>query len=392
MRLRFFVGSVLVGFVSILPMQAGVSAQTTATQTSTSSLTTRPLSPQLLSRLAATKAKADPAKLAATYVVSGGRTKLRLANGKLVAMDPTNAVPALVPAPIRPTTTTPAAMTKYKPYWSVSSSAPLSEKPTLIQVAVDHTARQTAVKDQKGRGSCVAFAVAGAMESFLNWKTNVKHDISEEHMFKLFKDSTGGNCNDYGFTYTGAWTVLSEKRVCSEVNQPYVDPSQCSISTRCEGATSYKLKDVTIITNTEDPANPGWYASNPKVLESLLEAGFDVSIGAGVAGTGWSYDAATGIIDVQLDSSNAPLAANSSHAMNIVGYNRPGGYFIVKNSWGTDWGRDGYARFSYDYMQTYVNGALVVEDASYVMPMQAQDTTNVTATTKTAPIAPALKK
>ena len=34
--------------------------------------------------------------------------------------------------------------------------------------------------------------------------------------------------------------------------------------------------------------------------------------------------------------------------MTIVGYNDDEGYFIVKNSWGTDWGEGGYFRIAYN--------------------------------------------
>lgn len=342
----------------------------------------RTLAPQLLARLAATKTKANPQQLAAMYTVTAGKPTLRLANGRAIVLDPPTQTFA-VPASLRGKTAPPATVSKYEPYYKAPSVEPLSEKPNLVQVSVDHSPRQTPVKDQKGRGSCIAFAVAGAMESFFKWKTNVQHDVSEEHMFKLFKDSKGANCNDYGFYYTGAWEVLSHNKVCGEAQLPYADPSQCVVPAACTNAAAYSLTDVTIITNTPPENAPGWYASNTKVLESLIDAGFDVSIGTGVAGTGWSGSgaAATGIIDVELKADGAPLAPNGSHAMNVVGYHRTGGYFIVKNSWGTDWGRAGYARFSYDYMQTYVNGALVVTDAAYRPVIQAAGASMTKATT-----------
>lgn len=37
-----------------------------------------------------------------------------------------------------------------------------------------------------------------------------------------------------------------------------------------------------------------------------------------------------------------------NHGVQIVGFNSTGRYFIVKNSWGTKWGMDGYGYVSYD--------------------------------------------
>ena len=35
-----------------------------------------------------------------------------------------------------------------------------------------------------------------------------------------------------------------------------------------------------------------------------------------------------------------------NHAVEVVGYNITGDYYIIKNSWGTGWGMDGYAYIS----------------------------------------------
>lgn len=41
------------------------------------------------------------------------------------------------------------------------------------------------------------------------------------------------------------------------------------------------------------------------------------------------------------------------HAVVIVGVNEEEEYFIIRNSWGTDWGDEGYGRVAYSAFSSY---------------------------------------
>jgi len=64
---------------------------------------------------------------------------------------------------------------------------------------------------------------------------------------------------------------------------------------------------------------------------------------------------------MKLDSENflikAPAVTDyilGGHAVMMVGYDRANQWFIIKNSFGTEWGMNGYAYLDYDYYRKYV--------------------------------------
>jgi C1A family cysteine protease len=65
------------------------------------------------------------------------------------------------------------------------------------------------------------------------------------------------------------------------------------------------------------------------------------------------------------------------HAVLLVGYNDDGQYFIVKNSWGPDWGEGGFFRIAYSEMDDAVNFG----DSTIVYtPARAGDSAKLSAT------------
>jgi C1A family cysteine protease len=82
-------------------------------------------------------------------------------------------------------------------------------------------------------------------------------------------------------------------------------------------------------------------------LRGCLAAGFPFTFGFTVY-TSFESDAVA-------KSGKVPMPAPSEkvlggHAVLAVGYDHAKAHFIVRNSWGTDWGMDGYFTMPYDYL------------------------------------------
>ncbi len=239
-------------------------------------------------------------------------------------------------------------------------------KIALIPDTLSHVARQTGIKNQGGRGTCVAHAAVAGIESWYKWKNDVTRDLSEQHAFEIFMAKEGKkSCWNDGLQTWRAAEYLTTDRACS--NWAYTPalpacdvtvPATCS-STATNGHTSTRLMFATAQGGTGTQV-----AENTSYLESVLAAGNDIIFGIYVAGADWSDPTIdTGVVDVQLVGGN-PAAAYAGHAMLMVGYNRAGNYFEMKNSWGADSGHAGYVRLSYEYVQTYAKYGYYITGAT----------------------------
>jgi hypothetical protein len=71
-----------------------------------------------------------------------------------------------------------------------------------------------------------------------------------------------------------------------------------------------------------------------------------------------------GVLDVVLDEDGDPVGAHGGHAMLIVGYDLAKKHFVVRNSWGDDWGDGGYCYVTADYLKTYAKYGFFVRRPS----------------------------
>lgn len=180
----------------------------------------------------------------------------------------------------------------------------------------------TGVKDQGQCGSCWSFSVTGAIEGLNALVTGDLISLSEQELVScdLSNDGCYGGYMDYAFEW-----VISNGGIDTESDYPYtgVDDT-CKISKE-------KAKAVTI----------DGYTDIAEEESALLCAVVKQPLSVGIHGSSKDFQLYTGGI---YDGECSDDPNDIDHAALIVGYGSQGDddYWIVKNSWGTSWGIEGY--------------------------------------------------
>jgi C1A family cysteine protease len=248
---------------------------------------------------------------------------------------------------------------------SSSDEASLDESDMVASLpnSVDHRSLQSNVKNQGGRGTCVAHASCGCLEAY----SHIPDDLSEQYLHYKFNEFIGRPHNaNQGLKTTNAAIYLarSDGRICEESDWPYMTQAQINTNVAANSyappadATNnqdYGISSYKIIT---DKGTTGDSIKNTRYLEALVYQGYNVVIGTWVS---WDDRDNNGVLDPVLNSSGNPVG-RGGHAMVVVGYNRSSQYFIVKNSWDAGWGHSGYAYFHYSLIRSCFKYGFVVKN------------------------------
>merc|ERR1712098_863141 len=179
----------------------------------------------------------------------------------------------------------------------------------------------TAVKNQGHCGSCWAFSATGGIEGVWAKQVGELIPVSEQQLL----DCGPGTCK--GGNMDKAWNTAAGG-VMREDDYPYEhEEKECRFDENM--AVSYVTGHKSVPHNEEQ-------------LElALAELGYPISIGMRASSTFQHYS--HGVYDDLECVDDGKL----NHAILIVGYhktNPDNQYWIVKNSWGHNWGLDGYIK------------------------------------------------
>jgi len=178
-------------------------------------------------------------------------------------------------------------------------------------------------------GSCWAFAATGVIETMVNIALqNPEYDIDLSEQ-DLIGCSSAGDCS--GGWASNAFNHIIQDGITRESCTPYRENDLMCI--RCPDAKNelVRIKNTVLINPTIQSIE--YYVSNVGPVTAYLFACNDFQ-----AYQGGIYRHSNRLIECDESS--------GLHEIIIVGY-KHGEYWIIKNSWGSGWGEDGFARIAY---------------------------------------------
>ncbi|CAF1252449.1 unnamed protein product [Rotaria sp. Silwood1] len=213
---------------------------------------------------------------------------------------------------------------------------------TALPESVDLSPGMTAVELQGDTSACVGNALAAAYEFLIKKKTGKDLDVSRLFIY-----------------YNG--------RIKDEPNMAYMEDSGCSITSGIAGLKEYGCckeeqfpYDINKI-NEQPPAYCYAEAVNYRItngmklnvdlyeMKACLAQGYPFAFGLATFQSFADAETNGGIVSMpkpeEIENSQGDL-----HAMLAVGYIDQSQQFIVKNSWGPQWGDKGYGYIPYQYM------------------------------------------
>jgi len=182
----------------------------------------------------------------------------------------------------------------------------------------------TPVKNQLQCGSCWTFSATETIESanIIAKKISTSTWLAPQEIVDC--DTEGSGCEGGWPSQAMQW-VIGEGGQDTESSYPYTgQDGTCASSQGTVGAT---IRSVVQVSQSES------------VMYSTLASKMPLSICADAEP--WQ-DYSSGILTADQCSNNI------DHAIQLTGYNpSQGGYWIVRNSWGADWGENGFIWLQY---------------------------------------------
>ncbi len=218
----------------------------------------------------------------------------------------------------------------------VAGSSRLSRLPPKV----DLRPFMTAIENQAATNSCAANATAGAYEYLVKRHMGEEaYDVSRLFIYYNARAvDDPDNIQDEGSILQSVIDGLQQNGACSEETWPFSEEqvNDQPSDEAYEEARQFLIEDTELVPTDLDAWKTALAAGNPIIFGIKLFGSFDKQRKAGLVPVPTPADVGR--------------ESHGGHAMLCVGYSDPDKVFIVRNSWGPEWGDKGYCYIPYSYM------------------------------------------
>ena len=210
-------------------------------------------------------------------------------------------------------------------------------KGAALPNVADLRADMSRVEDQGDIGSCTANAWVGAIEYLDKAKDGHYRNWSRLFLYYNERSLHGNVHSDSGAELRDGAKALAKQGICVETHWKYeVSKFKMKPPASCyeEGVKHQALK-YSRVDQIEEAMLSALANKNPIVLGFTVYESFESDAVA-----------KTGLVPIPKPTEKVM----GGHAVLAVGYDRTKKLFIVRNSWGGDWGDRGYCYFPFDYL------------------------------------------
>lgn len=210
----------------------------------------------------------------------------------------------------------------------------------------------TAIKDQGEMGACSSFALVSIFEYILKKNRQPDIDLSEHFVYYNARKKGGASRADSGSSLSDIIRTLKADGVCLERLFPY-DSDDLSKEPPVEAIDDARMRKVVVAKNVKKDLHH---------IKSAVAEGYPVAVSLKIYN---SFQPRRGFVRIPSEN-EIQHEQSGNHAMVICGYNDETHFFVVRNSWGREFGDKGYCYIPYGYIENenLLNGACIITEIS----------------------------
>jgi hypothetical protein len=251
--------------------------------------------------------------------------------------------------------------------YSTLDESQLTDLPKLVDLSAD----MTPAKNQADRGTCTFFTVIGLVEGAIKKDLGKEVNLSEEYLIYAAKKRSGpyqqlegsiveenikgmrtqGLLLEEDWSYQASW--FDKGRPCSDYKtSDRSAPRPCFSHNKPNQKAMSRLIDPRGITLTPIAKDTN------AIIRFLAEKKRPLVISVSVNFNAWPTSGETDFNEEYRNECLKTPEDCGGHSIILTGYDMEKRVFMFKNSWGKEWGKNGYGTIPFDVVDVYVNETL----------------------------------